>query len=996
MSLLISVLKSTLFQQIAPFIVLFVIPALFFFGAVHLRRIYYNFTMGIESWGFSLPWLWSSSQTGTSSPVSHRKSKRKSSQSGATGSRSKSKAPKTRAEQVALNVVRHSDASESEWESAQYYPGLVNISGTYCFMNSTLQALASLTYLQPQIDAIHAKAEHLDVPTPVIDALHELFNDLNTPKSSYHSLRPHAIINALSSPTPPPAASSASSNYHRPITSTTLFNSREHQDAQELFQLVSECIKNEMGAVEKEGLRDRGIAAVLDFGHRESGSASKRMNEKSSFPETSNSLTTKSVFDGLTANRRSCVTCGYTEAVMHFGFDNWQLAMPRLATSCRLEDCLEDYTRLEILKDCVCRKCSVLATHRRLLQDLKALEEALDLVPQSSTTTIPPHTSSSSKTNSSTAGSSLSASTATVSSSKPKPSASKKRRYKEVKRMEQSVRTALSQGRIEDEDLLAGVRLERVVSPASTKQAMIARPPPVLALHLNRSVHYGQFASKNTIKVHFPEVLDLTPYTTSGSLSTVPTSAISTPSPPPSLQAPPPAPSSSFSSSSSYTEHRSQRRSKTPTPDNYRSSSSSFSPSPAPETQRTIYRLTAVVCHYGQHSFGHYICYRRKPRMGKDKRNLAGEVPVLVGPERGYEEETEEEENDSRGRSRSKSEAKDITTNGFANSYSVYSHFTPQPPPPSSFHWQDRSETLSGSGKGWLRISDDSVGECGIESVLAEGSGVFMLYYERAVWGGGRVDLRTKEGGKMPVNGVLVNQMGRLDETGDLYEDGDVDVDVDGDGDGDADRFSIGSEETLRPKMKVVDFNGSVGSLVSEVGVGIMRQKKDGVHHGKEGHGSKAKYMTRDGESPMSLSMNANLYASSVSLSSPAMSSKIFGPRIVRSVNARRGHSVGTNGSAIPGSEMVNGVGPLINGITKHGAGVDQEQRDGYDAEDVTCDMTASAPSILQIPKLTNNSSSSIAIGKISSQMGLGSKSTRTMQHAPTTTNPVGMKVKAP
>lgn len=38
-----------------------------------------------------------------------------------------------------------------------------------------------------------------------------------------------------------------------------------------------------------------------------------------------------SVFDGLTANRRSCVECGYTEAVMHFAFDSWQLAVPRLA-----------------------------------------------------------------------------------------------------------------------------------------------------------------------------------------------------------------------------------------------------------------------------------------------------------------------------------------------------------------------------------------------------------------------------------------------------------------------------------------------------------------------------------------------------------------------------------------------------------------------------------------------------------------------------------------
>jgi ubiquitin carboxyl-terminal hydrolase 1 len=253
----------------------------------------------------------------------------------------------------------------------------------FSYLNSKpSQALASLTYLQPQIDAIHAKAVSLDVPTPVIDALQELFSgmlylsstslpiqsfhitDLNTPKLSYHSLRPHRIIAALSSPQSfsPSSDSSSNSNVSRhPSTSSTLFNSREHQDAQELFQLVSECIKNEMGAVEKEGLRDRGIAGVLDFGLR----GSESNTEKSLFPNftglgsqtksfvhndnqqqvvddargwslgSSNTLTSKSVFDGLTANRRSCVKCGYTEAVMHFGFDNWQLAVPRLAVSKR-------------------------------------------------------------------------------------------------------------------------------------------------------------------------------------------------------------------------------------------------------------------------------------------------------------------------------------------------------------------------------------------------------------------------------------------------------------------------------------------------------------------------------------------------------------------------------------------------------------------------------------------------------------------------------------
>ena len=64
--------------------------------------------MGIESWGFSLPWLWSSS---SDSSNSRRKSKRKNSQSGATGSNLRHKAPRTHAEQIALNAVGKNDAS---------------------------------------------------------------------------------------------------------------------------------------------------------------------------------------------------------------------------------------------------------------------------------------------------------------------------------------------------------------------------------------------------------------------------------------------------------------------------------------------------------------------------------------------------------------------------------------------------------------------------------------------------------------------------------------------------------------------------------------------------------------------------------------------------------------------------------------------------------------------------------------------------------------------
>lgn len=100
-----------------------------------------------------------------------------------------------------------------------------------------------------------------------------------------------------------------------------LFSSREHQDAQELFQLVSEYIKKEATDVDREGARDLGLGALASLSPSPSLSAT---------PLTTSVDVSKGVFDGLTANRRSCCECSYTEAVMHFPFDNWQLTVPRV------------------------------------------------------------------------------------------------------------------------------------------------------------------------------------------------------------------------------------------------------------------------------------------------------------------------------------------------------------------------------------------------------------------------------------------------------------------------------------------------------------------------------------------------------------------------------------------------------------------------------------------------------------------------------------------
>ncbi|KAG8948616.1 hypothetical protein FRC03_000671 [Tulasnella sp. 419] len=478
------------------------------------------------------------------------------------------------------------------------YRGLVNISGTYCFMNSTLQALASLSYLHPHIQAIHKKAELWDVPTPVVDNLLELLDQLNTPLKSSSALRPVPMIEALSGP-----------NEHG--TRSRLFSSREHQDAQELFQLLSSLIQEEASAVDSESLKDAGLAtfdsvlAPNSVGKREAA---------------------KGVFEGFTANRRSCVECGYTEAVMHFSFDNLTLPVPR-ASSCTIEECLAAYTTMEFLNDCICRKCSMLATVRKLKAEVDRLLSTSDDQPVTS---------------------------------------ARKTRARQTKKLQQKVQEALDQRDIEQD--IKGVKLEKVVSSCSTKQVMIARPPPILALHLNRSSYFGAgYASKNSCRVEFPEILNLTPYTTSGQLSTAPSAPISAHS----------------------------------TPNHSRNSSVG----PAgegkvplgfvPTQELVLYRLAAVVCHYGGHSFGHYVAFRRKPRSPLSKGS-SGRFPPprLVHP-----------------------------LNCTCSLCAVFSPI------------RDEDETdvtrPRTTNEGWLKISDDSVEEVGLGRVLRETVGTFMLYYER-------------------------------------------------------------------------------------------------------------------------------------------------------------------------------------------------------------------------------------------------------------------------
>lgn len=142
-------------------------------------------------------------------------------------------------------------------------------------------------------------------------------------------------------------------------------------------------------------------------------------------------------------------------------------------------------------------------------------------------------------------------------------------------------------------------------------------------------------------------------------------------------------------------------------------SSHTASSSRSPSTP-IYYRLAAVVCHYGTHSFGHYVTFRRKPRTSHASHpahlghpRLAHPIDcvcpacIMVGRIRDYEPHPD----------------------------------TAKPVPPN---------------KGWLRISDATVEEVGLTTVLRETSGTFMLYYERVI-----IDNQTNEGRRQRRNSSL-------------------------------------------------------------------------------------------------------------------------------------------------------------------------------------------------------------------------------------------------
>ncbi|EPQ29925.1 uncharacterized protein PFL1_02597 [Pseudozyma flocculosa PF-1] len=488
-------------------------------------------------------------------------------------------------------------------DAEAHHAGLRN-TGNTCFFNSTVQSLASVPALRSHLDDVIHAAERWDVPTPVTDALVELIDALNAAQSRASSINPTALVNALRTMNSSPLRS--------------LVSAHQQQDAHELFVLLSSAVDDEMLAISREakdqqaqqeaGLRaligaslpwnGKGVYSDPSLSHSRSHAESLagQQHLPASFlpasplrcrPEAAESIPQVSPFNALLAQRTICLDCGYMEAIRHFSSEEISLSLPprHQATrtsqmtgtnACSLEECLAMWCELEPV-EWICWHCSLVRTRDRAKVEVLRLEASV-----SSASAVSARASQANGH-----GVNGEAGSSALPLEGAKPSAAKKKRLREAKSRESRLAKVLSSGLSEDElaaldddpsspffDILHGIKLDKHPSRMSTKQHMLSRPPRVLVFHLNRSTFNATSgwggASKNDRTVLFPLLLDVSPFCVGGSLGTDGRQGMD-------LEA----------------------GSKT-------------------SMGKRYYRLCSITVHYGGHSFGHYVSFRRLPPFSSD------------------------------------------------------------------------------------------------------------------------------------------------------------------------------------------------------------------------------------------------------------------------------------------------------------------------------------------------------------------------------------------
>jgi ubiquitin carboxyl-terminal hydrolase 1 len=398
-----------------------------------------------------------------------------------------------------------------------------------CYQNSVLQGLASLSSVLPFLEQAMLE-DDATRSTSTNKALRELIEDLNSPGNAGRCLWTPPVLKSM--------------------------NSWQQQDAQEYFSKVldevdKEAAKRVQNQTHHAGFRD--IQKIASRIAKETVSDAK--TEKSpqiprldELPEELSSILSSNPLEGLLAQRVGCLQCGYVEGLSLIPFNCLTLPLGR-NSNYDIQDCLDNYTTLEEITGVECGKCTLIRQSQLLNHLLERWKAKLSSTPSEENAEISPESHA------------LFAS------------------YKE--RLD-SVLDALAKEDFSETTLSKKCQIpsSNRVSTTKTRQAVVARSPKCLVLHINRSIFDEMTGaqSKNIAAVQFPEHLNLSAWCLGSNTSDASIESWNT------------TPSESML---------------------MRKVHGSSEPGEAG------YVLRAVITHIGRHENGHYICYRRSPRSEK-------------------------------------------------------------------------------------------------------------------------------------------------------------------------------------------------------------------------------------------------------------------------------------------------------------------------------------------------------------------------------------------